>query len=417
MRIAANPRHALCLIAIICILLLWFVSGVTRIGSLFGFSSGLVALLVCLWAARVGRRKPLFVYCLLLLMAGLVVASLELTLQVAPGLLSGTVANHAYGAYHPLPGGIYKRDRLLGHTLRPNQDCRIYWNGHWWRHQTNARGYRGPLVEKASVVLLGDSMIYGHGVEQSETVASQLQAMTGDTVANLGQQGACLIQMVARYRSIGSALRPQVVVVCSHPNDLDEACGWYPEDELQRYLAAPLESSYQPIARRQYWPAPGWRVDRHVWDEHLALSLRVGGALFGLRKARREWMDSPALDDRPMIPPPELLSAPFTPWVPTAPAAQQLGWQAHCRALLELKNCCTQDGAMLVVTDVGVPLAFSAAIEGLARELGLVYSPAGRVARDQALRGEPVYLPRDGHWTPEANAIVAKELRRSLPRK
>ena len=50
---------------------------------------------------------------------------------------------------------------------------RAYWQGHWWRHSANAAGFRGALVDQADAVFLGDSMIYGHGVEDEETVSSQ----------------------------------------------------------------------------------------------------------------------------------------------------------------------------------------------------------------------------------------------------
>ena len=42
-------------------------------------------------------------------------------------------------------------------------------------------GYRGAAVDAADVVFLGDSMIYGHGVENDQTVPSQFQAITGRT--------------------------------------------------------------------------------------------------------------------------------------------------------------------------------------------------------------------------------------------
>jgi hypothetical protein len=67
----------------------------------------------------------------------------------------------------------------------------------------------------------------------------------------------------------------------------------------------------------------------------------------------------------------------------------------------------------VLIFDVGYPKAFSAAVEAVAQQVGAEYSPAGRVVLEAALRQRPMYLPGDGHWTPEGNDLVAAELVRS----
>ena len=52
-------------------------------------------------------------------------------------------------------------------------------------------------------------------------------------------------------------------------------------------------------------------------------------------------------------------------------------------------------------------------MEALAGELGVEYSPAGRIALRHALGGERVYLANDGHWTGLGAGIVAAELARA----
>src|SRR5262249_49613281 len=152
-----------------------------------------------------------------------VVGILETVLRLAPGVLSGSVADQAYSGYHCYAGGIYVPDYHLGFTLRPNCSRDLYWAGHWWRHATNAPRYPRAAVERADAAFLGDSMIYGHGVEDAQTVPSQFHARTGWAVANLGQQGTCLIQMAMRYQHRGAGLQPRVVFVCSHFNDITDA--------------------------------------------------------------------------------------------------------------------------------------------------------------------------------------------------
>jgi hypothetical protein len=73
----------------------------------------------------------------------------------------------------------------------------------------------------------------------------------------------------------------------------------------------------------------------------------------------------------------------------------------------------TRVGARVVLFDIGYPTAFSQAIEGLARDEGVAYSPAGRVVLAKALAGEEMYLRGDGHWTPAGAEAMARELART----
>jgi hypothetical protein len=400
--------------------LLWLVSGLLRTGSFVLFAGGLIALSVCLVAARYGRARPFFILSPVVILSAVVVGTLEGALRLAPSLLVGELAESAFGRYHALPGGIYTRDAHLGYALKPDCSCKVFWSGHWWHHQTNSAGFRGPAVEHADAVFLGDSMIYGHGVENDQTVSSFYGARTGQEVANLGQQGTCLVQMAWRLRHTGLALGPRLVFVCSHFNDIDEAVSWYPEAELRRFVDSAPQEEYEPLAHRSFWPRPWYRVDAHVWDERLAPSLCLGGALRGMQQAlaagklRPREFRAPAQHEM-FVPSSELVARPFAPWQTDAPAAQRLGWQVHCRALARMERLCRQHGAKLVLFDLGYPTAFSEAIEDQARKLGVTYSPAGRVVLQRALAGEEMYLVNDGHWSPQGSAAIAEVLSRVLP--
>ena len=72
------------------------------------------------------------------------------------------------------------------------------------QHQCGGAG--GGHLDGADAVFLGDSMIYGHGVENDQTVPSRFAAHTGLVVVNLGQQGTDLLQMWLRYRRLGTPL-------------------------------------------------------------------------------------------------------------------------------------------------------------------------------------------------------------------
>ena len=98
-------------------------------------------------------------------------------------------------------------------------------------YTTNALRYRGPLIDPKSsgrkIVLLGDSNIFGFGVDDHETISAQMNNLFSDgtTVINLGNGGWSLPQEVRRYIELGQLFQPDAVVLYMAPNDL--ACGVY----------------------------------------------------------------------------------------------------------------------------------------------------------------------------------------------
>jgi hypothetical protein len=294
--------------------------------------------------------------------------------------------------------------------MRPGVRRWMYWNGHWWWHEANGHGWRGPERDRAQAVFLGDSMIYGHGVHGGDTVPAAFERLTGLDTANLGQQGTCAPQQMVLLRRRGLPLRPRQVFLCAHPTDLADLTRMYDEAELERFVAG----GAPPRVRREYAGPHPWDP-LWLWARHFGLPLRAGGVLGSLVRGLRErrFQEFAAARD---------------PFVPTAgelvEVAPELGagtgagagvaWQAHRHAIAEIRAECDRLGARLVLFDLGYPRAFTAAMEGLAADLGVAYSPAGRVALRRAQAGARVYLANDGHWTPQGAAIVAEALAATL---
>jgi hypothetical protein len=310
--------------------------------------------------------------------------------------------------------GIYRLDPHRAAVLRPSVSRWMYWNGHWWWHETNEDGYRGPRLARADVVLLGDSMIYGHGVNQADTVAARLAARTGLATANLGQQGTGQIQSLLTLRAHGRRLAPKTVFACFHFSDGDDSLTYYPPSELARFVGSSGEDAIAPQVRDEYAPPPFWNP-RHLFAVHLALPLRCSGILGTVARSLRG--RGPALSSAPrrdpLVPTPEEISAPFLPLHATAPEDLRVCWRAQEQAALEMRRFCDSIGARLVLFDIGYPQEFTGAVEALAHRLGAEYNPAGRVALQRCLAGEVVYLANDGHWTGVGAQIVADELART----
>src|SRR5215467_7764816 len=56
--------------------------------------------------------------------------------------------------------------------------CMLHKHLYYWHHKTDAMGFRNPADRtQASIVLLGDSMVYGHGVEETSTIRHHLEIL------------------------------------------------------------------------------------------------------------------------------------------------------------------------------------------------------------------------------------------------
>lgn len=134
-------------------------------------------------------------------------------------------------------------------------------------YTTNSARYRGPLVTSETpgdkVVLLGDSNVFGFGVEDDKTISARMNVhFTGGQVAvNFGNGGWSLPQEVRRYLELGSELKPKVVVLHMGVTDLQDAVygiNWvsYVDGAGDIRLRSAPES---PAGRlRKLMPPDGW---------------------------------------------------------------------------------------------------------------------------------------------------------------
>lgn len=397
------------------LVLLWFLaSAVSRGQGFLAFAGGAAGLGLAWVAFRRGRRSVLYRFWFVLLLATVTAAAFELLLRARPGILKGAVANVAYTGYHWQRDGIYRLDPHRGPVMRPSFRRRMYWNGHWWSHETNADGYRGERLVRADAVFLGDSMVYGHGVEADQAVPARFQARSGLRSANLGQQGACLVQELLTFLDTGVRLRPRVVFVCTHPTDLEEVVRHYGAGELARFVSAPAaDAGAWPHASPEFRPRPAWDPIA-FWSLHVALPMESSGVLGAVVRGLRGKGQVVVARRDPFVPAPAERAMGLDGLVPPGLADPTLPWRAHRHALGEIRRACQRIGARLVLFDLGYPDALSAAVRAAAAELGADYSDAGRVVVERSERGERMYLKDDGHWSPEGADAMAAALVESL---
>jgi lysophospholipase L1-like esterase len=158
--------------------------------------------------------------------------------------------------------------RYLGHVFPANHEGRIERPGveSSFTYRTDEHGFRNPSPwpERAEIVVLGDSLAFGYGVEDDKTWTALLaQQLPGQRIINLGLVGAAPQQYLRIYETFGQALQPDVVLFCLFPgNDLGDAGrfdewlkggaqGNYlegrfadPDAHVERSLRGVLEQSY-----------------------------------------------------------------------------------------------------------------------------------------------------------------------------
>ncbi len=165
--------------------------------------------------------------------AMLLLGALELLLRLDPLLVGERRCNFIFSTYDARPGGIYVREkRSRMRFMWPEFATQNYWNGYRWHHATDARGFRNPPGTPAEVLLLGDSLIYGHGVEETETVAHYLRSEHGVGAYNMGRQGAALYDEYVLLRTFLPELAPQAIVLFVFLNDFDDLEVYRSADEI-----------------------------------------------------------------------------------------------------------------------------------------------------------------------------------------
>ena len=329
---------------------------------------------------------------------------LEATLRLAPGLLGGSLANAVYSAFRDWPLGMYVRDRVIKmNFMRPDFATRAYWNGYWWTHRTDAWGFRNPPdLERKSVVLLGDSMIYGLGVEEQDTVAHFLRAEHGRAAYSMARQGDGLFEEYVLARLFLPRLSPEWVVLFVFLNDFREAEA--NQQQIERAASQLIDGiDYPALLARVEHPPDAIRLRDRV------LSLRVARLARGI--VQMVGRDSAGADEGRQLTAAILEDARFAPL------------SAYYRTLLaDLARRCRERRGELALVLVEVP---DAVIPGASAAQERMRALLAAIAGEQGLRflgtsgvfaGCPdCYLPRDGHLSREGHRRLAAAVAGAFP--
>lgn len=145
----------------------------------------------------------------------------------------------------------------LGYEGRPNGSCRFKSREFDIDIRLNSKGTRDPEVslEKAEILILGDSQAFGWGVEREESLSGQLEKMTGRKVLTVAYPSYGTVREILKLRQFDVS-NIKWVIVQYHENDRDENFSFISKNF---HLAVMPPSEYVRYARLDrrtsfYWP-------------------------------------------------------------------------------------------------------------------------------------------------------------------
>lgn len=331
-----------------------------------------------------------------LLKAGLFVASLalslalvELLLRVAPEAIGREFANGVKTGYAMTVEGIYYTgqdcDGRPVNLMKPSFRARMYYNGYTWGHQTDRHGFRNTSERThADAVLVGDSMVYGHGVEIHETLAARLEDATGLIVANLGVQGSSALAESFYLGQNIDRLQPEWVFYCFFENDVFDVYWYLDDDAIEDYLAKPIEVM-DDCRREDRWQGDqsaatlAGRFQRAIGTPYLTRILYWRRLVAQQRATERRAED--ALGD-----------------------GDSLGWRATRAAILRMRHTARARAAEFVMVPITPSRSRADEVLGaFARRHAIPLIDTSAIdERDEAL-----FLPGDGHLSGEGARRLA----------
>ena len=265
----------------------------------------------------------------------------------------------------------------------------------------NALGLRGDEIpeevgDERRVLCLGDSLVYGQGVGDEETLPAhlekQLDQLSGGEESwraiNGGLRAYSTNQEIGLLEEFGERLKPEEVVLFWFWNDYRER----PVQATHDNLAAWGPVAFDTSASMEGWPLWRWRG--------LQLLRRSAAVMFAWDQVKYRGASFPSAE------------------------VLQTGLDRLREHLLRMQELCGELGCrpwVALVPDSGAILgehpseSFRTGAGEVAREVGIGVIDLLPALRElERARGRLPVLPFDGHYTSEANAVMARAVARAL---
>lgn len=342
----------------------------------------------------------------------LLTASL-LTLLVLE-LLARVALHREFGAGLLLGGPLLE---LTPHGLRLRPHQRLDWlsplSGRTIRLETNAHGFRGPelardgkRVGRPRILVLGDSIAFGPGVDDRDTWPRQLERFFGNQVevVNAGIPDVGTQEELELLRREGPRLRPDLVLL-----------GYYLNDSLPPYsygleygTMSPAQSAWITRMRKTSYLFR-WVWERYLVARYVQTSGRGIGPWVRLFEAG-EWRSDPLVFG-------ELIQKAESDF---GAAWTEAGWREVPSQLRQMQEWTRANQARLVVAVFPVSIQAEAEFQEdspqsrlgrICSELGIPYLDLLPVMR--ARSGQKLFFDQC-HLTPAGAALAGETIGRFL---
>ena len=297
---------------------------------------------------------------------------------------------------------FWQYDSTYGWSHIPGSQGVFPMDGRETKVTINSKGFRGPEVQyepqigRQRVVVLGDSFVWGFGVEYEESFQAKLQqALDRVEVIGLGVSGYSTDQELILYRNEGRKYRADLVIQVVAANDLP---GNLSTEEYLIYSKPAfvladenLSPANQPVVRTSWLKRMivqlAWRsyvltgMQRLIYQASVErnLAIQAGDQYQGQATQKRFGLSH---------------------------VSRSVSWQMTLRLLQETKSEVTKDGAdYLVVFVEGLNMADE--VEQYISKLGF-----NAIFLDHYLdqNDKTVHLSDSLHWSPKGQSLVAKAL-------
>lgn len=341
------------------------------------------------------QRQRVFAAITIALTLAVLLALMNVLITARPTLFGQYLGNYVFSRYGIKPGDMYFYvPELNAYLMWPDFETRAYYNGYFWHHETDSLGFRNPPGRRGDIVLHGDSMIYGHGVEVEQGVSEVLHDRYGWSTYNISQQGDCLYQAYFKSRLYLDDLSPRVVIHFAFQNDVRDLEIYRTPEQIER----------MPVLDRGDWTALRAVVDERGEAGGSRRSIADQPAIRFLRGA---WSELKERFQRRATPDPEdLIAAPLL-----APTSLERAQHYYDRMLTDLARQVRAAGGELVVVYLDAMPGGHPDGRGLFREVLRTATDRASVrlfdTGDTLLDCEDCTLPRDGHLSGHGHAVLA----------
>ena len=185
---------------------------------------------------------------------------------------------------------LYQEYKPYGYRLWPSRNVTYLYpkqNPRPLALRSNRHGFRGRALDQPDsrrrIIVLGDSMVFGDGVEEPERFTEQLEAETPAwRVDNLGMSGFGPDLMLRALEEVGLPLKPDVVIVTMYTDDFRRVHPRYAGAgfEIPRFAIRSGRLVSVPYPRSSVWTRWSiataihetlWRLSGAEWDLNTAI--------------------------------------------------------------------------------------------------------------------------------------------------